>query len=119
MLGVRRDRTTALVGWVYRADAPNAKTKPRELAEDANWCEVQCRNKWTPAIHMPKAAARVDGQVMDIALERLWDVTTAAAKREGCGSRDEFIDLWVSLNGQASWDFNPWVWVVLYEKRKP
>lgn len=118
-LWFRETTAKALSGFVYRADAPNAKTKPRELVEDANWCEVQCRNRWTPAIHMPKVAARVEVQVMDIGLERLWDITTAGAKREGCRDLHEFANLWLSLNGQASWDLNPWVWVVLYEKRRP
>lgn len=119
LLWFRETSARTLGGWVYRADAATKDHRPMHLAAADDWCEKTCRNKWTPAIHMPKVAARVTAEVLDINLERLWDITTAGAKREGCADLHEFTDLWVSLNGQASWDLNPWVWVVLYRKVKP
>jgi len=29
---------------------------------------------------------------------------------------ESFMSLWVSINGKESWDINPWVWVVSFEK---
>lgn len=118
-LWFRETSARTLKGWVYRADAMSKAQRPVHLAAADDWCEKTCRNKWTPAIHMPKVAARVEVEVLDIELERLWDITTAGAKREGCADLHEFTDLWVSLNGQASWDLNPWVWVVLYKRLRP
>jgi len=29
---------------------------------------------------------------------------------------DSFKSLWIKINGQQSWDSNPWVWVISFEK---
>ena len=81
--------------------------------------EGKYRN-WSPAIHMPKAAARIWLEVTGVRVERLQAITEADAKAEGCGShpvgaaRGWFHDLWDEINGPESWDANPWVWVVSF-----
>ena len=101
--------------------------------------------KWRPSIHMPKTAARLFLKVTDIRIERLQDITEDGAKGEGIrsftkddvvfkySSTDEFVwqdaprtakeafeKLWDSCGYKSpkSWPFNPWVWVIEFEKMK-
>lgn len=96
-----------------------------------------------PSIHMPKAAARIWLKVISTRAERLHDITEEDCAREGieyvrdenglnryrhydskAGNEkyyshafaiDSFRSLWVSINGQESWDSNPWVFRVELE----
>lgn len=99
--------------------------------------------KWKPSIHMPKSAARIFLEIVDIKVERLHDLSEEDAKAEGleddnhrCGGFgyyesggeiqecnclafeyppliEGFKYLWQSING--NWDKNPWVWVVSFK----
>ena len=96
--------------------------------------------QWKPSIHMPKAVARIWLEVLDVKIELLWDITENGAIAEGVEQipyfgehiyRDytkpvkpntgcvfpqlSFRTLWQSINGPASWDENPWVWVVKFK----
>lgn len=84
---------------------------------------------WKPSIHMPKAAARIWLKITDIKVERLQDISEDNVKREGAGGnvrqmslyganseQRSFESLWKSINGTHSWNQNPWVWVVSFEK---
>lgn len=44
--------------------------------------------------------------------EYLHLITLNDAILEGVASVDEYRDLWTKLNGRASWDANPLVWVI-------
>jgi len=98
---------------------------------------------WKPSIHMPKSAARIWLKVTELRIERLHNITDQDAIAEGikrevfpqtgsdcyyfypCNDlRDDsyidypktsFYSLWKSINGQESWDSNPWVWVISFE----
>lgn len=88
-----------------------------------------------PSVHMPRWASRLSLEVTDIRVERLNDISEEDARAEGitdggcltCGERepcgcadphpdprDSFIHLWESINGENTWDLNPWVWVVSF-----
>ena len=75
--------------------------------------------KWKPSIHMPKAAAMRWLQVEVIRVERLQDISEEDAALEGCYTRDGFEVIWVKINGQESWDANPWVWVIKFKYSPP
>ena len=94
-----------------------------EWKKDPNCCQV----KWTPSIHMPRFACRTVLEITEVRVERVQDITAEDCQAEGVdcncdGSFDEgvafgnFIALWESINGKGSWDLNPWVWVIAFQK---
>lgn len=125
---------------LYRADADLVKDDSGERT--GWWCgdmflEGAARPwRWRPSIHMPRWASRLSLVITDIRAERLQDISEEGAKAEGCepdrGSivdwghgesmpvyRAGFARLWDGLNGSrpgCSWDANPWVWCVSFER---
>ena len=96
------------------------------------------------SIFMPRWASRITLEVTDVAVERLHDITEADAIREGFQSTslclagttvwhvdpwpttdawasplDAFQGVWRRLNGHASWNANPFVWVVRFNVLNP
>ncbi len=95
------------------------------------------RSCWKPSIHMPKAASRILLEITDVRVERLNAISEEDARAEGiidggclncgepepCGcanpepdATDAFAYLWQSIYGQESWNANPWVWVIEFER---
>lgn len=86
--------------------------------------------KWKPSIHMPRAACRIRLEITDIKVERLQEISREDAIAEGmphqwqkmkCGEflpdpRGEFYITWSKINGAESWNQNPWVWVISFER---
>lgn len=84
-----------------------------------------------PAIHMQKSVARIWLEVTGVRVERLQEVSERDAIAEGVNFRyakDEeglviydgeakrqFESLWQSINGEESWNQNPWVWVIEFK----
>lgn len=90
--------------------------------------------RWTPSIHMPRWASRIDLEVTEVRVERLQDITEEDAKAEGVehvsiadvprqaawSCRQDFSVLWDKINGgKAPWKSNPWVWVVSFKRVRP
>lgn len=94
---------------------------------------------WTPSIHMPRWASRIQLQITNIRVERLQDISESDALAEGCRriegckwrtweeadagipmhdhtARDAFSGLWRAINGEDSWTENPWVWVIEFKR---
>lgn len=79
---------------------------------------------WRPSIHMPRWASRITLRVTSVRVERVQDISEEDARAEGCvgfydrvpSHRETFTDLWISINGAESWEANPWVWVVGFER---
>lgn len=93
--------------------------------------------RWTPSIHMPRWASRILLEITDVRVERLNAISEEDARAEGiidggclncgepepCGcanpdpdATDAFAYLWQSIYGQESWNANPWVWVISFER---
>ena len=101
----------------YKADGPVRWFDGNTFHDDA---------KYRPSIHMPKTDARIWLQVEEIRVERLNEISEEDAIAEGVetlglypgynvSSRGKFEGLWNLINGDESWDANPWVWVVKYK----
>jgi len=94
---------------------------------------------WKPSIFMPKAAARIFLKITNIRVERLNDISEDDAEKEGVEEihpapfifrwKDyvissnqlkcpiiSFYTLWCSINGAKSWNANPFVWVIEFER---
>lgn len=78
-----------------------------------------------PSIHMPRDCSRITLEITDVRVERLQDISRGDAMDEGCpfpnmatgdDPRQWFSGLWSQINGAASWDANPWVWVVEFKR---
>jgi hypothetical protein len=85
------------------------------------------RYRWRPSIHMPRAACRITLEIAAVRVERLHDISRGDAMAEGgqfpnMPRREDpaawFAALWWQINGTASWDANPWVWVVEFRTLK-
>lgn len=81
---------------------------------------------WKPSIFMPRALSRIDLLCTAVRVERLQDIAEADAKAEGCSYpahgpqscyRSAYKSLWETINGEGSWEKNPWVWVYTFERK--
>jgi len=53
--------------------------------------------------------------LIDIDRQRLQDMSHDDAVAEGVQNRDEYKQLWISINGEQSWYDNPDVWVLEFQ----
>ena len=99
-------------------------------SKDPSACVWPSNARWKPSIHMPRWASRITLQVEAVRVERLQDITVADALAEGVGDfatannlggywTTAFARLWEKINGEGSWDANPFVWCVSFSVVKP
>ena len=108
----------------YRADGSTRIIGDRKLPD---------RLGSIPSIHVPRQASRITLEVTDVRVERLQDISEEDAQAEGIHQpaignisvaqkmgvcRYGFANVWESINGEESWDANPWVWVVEFKEVK-
>ena len=74
--------------------------------------------KWWPSIHMPKAYARLWLRITNVRVDKLVTIDYNDAIKEGFDSIDSFKEYWDQLNQKRSysWEQNPWLWVLDFEK---
>ena len=89
--------------------------------------------KVRPSIHMPRWISRITLEVTSIGLEHLQDISVEDMKAEGVEVRQmslygltaeeqrkvylyAFQNLWTEINDEASWNLNPWVWVIRFKR---
>jgi hypothetical protein len=105
---------------IYRAD-PEAEALVSRWRADPNYPQV----KWCPSIHMRRQHSRIALRVTDVRVERLNDISQQDAIAEGMPAQTgpfvhhviaDYRRLWGEINGKESWDANPWVWVVEFER---
>lgn len=84
-----------------------------------------------PSIHMPRWASRITLEITNVRVERLQEISEDDAKAEGCDGKCpigylpayhagpmvyHYSQIWESINGNGSWDANPWVWVIKFKR---
>lgn len=123
-LWVREAWSTAIADYIYKADYEKHPSN----------------GVWKPSIHMPRIASRIDLEIIDVRLERLQDISEQNALTEGIKpikddrgwnkytiqmplasynaptAKEVFEMAWDAINGEGSWDKNPWVWVINFRR---
>lgn len=102
--------------------------------------------RYRHARFMPYWASRIDLEITEIRVERLQEISEGDAEAEGiepprcekcgythldcfvnmdhyrCGAKAPgsavglYRNLWESINGVGSWNANPWVWVIIFQR---
>lgn len=113
----------------YRASEPDTQLMVAPSEKD----DIGMR--WTPSIHMPRWASRINLEITGVRVERLQDISEADARAEGArecdpisgrevllagpSQRGSFVlhyrDIWEQINGAGSWAENPWAWVIEFK----
>lgn len=113
----------------YRADEARRTV-------DAGWegptpqIDAAIGKGWRPSIFMPRWASRITLEITEVRVERLQEITEADARSEGADIigpdgdhwdcyRDAFTYLWGKINGEGSWESNPWVWALSFPPHVP
>jgi hypothetical protein len=128
-----------------KEDCSGSVSMNRYVADDAPVLYSGCENhelngslaQWDytrpvkPSIFMPRWASRITLEITGIRVERLQDISEEDAIAEGVDGEREAIwrgatwydkpkrayrFLFESINGQGSWDANPWVWVIEFKR---
>lgn len=133
--------------WVRETFLPWINTSDSSFSHvaafKADGYELEPGERWKPAIHMPRAACRILLEVTGVRIERLNACTEADAWAEGIEACDGMLDdlkiiaaakrmvltiedaratyaaLWDSINGDGSWETNPFVWVITFRPLLP
>ncbi|MNE18624.1 hypothetical protein D3C81_726350 [compost metagenome] len=122
----RPDPHGPLQRYAYAAECP-----PGSYADEAR---KDMGLKWRPSIHMPRAASRLELEIVAVRVERLQAISRADIRAEGLVCPPElagddvspnyrdwypaaFRALWESTGGD--WVGNPWVWVVEFRRVLP
>lgn len=107
-------------GTIYQADIPE-----EILAEGKGVIT------WKPSIHMSRKRSRLNLEITGVRVERLQEISEHDAYCEGVQLTDEFTGcmedlngsyvtayeyLWKQINGEKSWEENPWVWVIEFSQ---
>lgn len=114
-----------LDGILYAADDSFIPIQnSRQMADE--WVECHDNGKhganWRPSIFMRRWMSRITLEITDVRVERLQDISQEDAAKEGVNfvNTGDFITpyatLWESINGEGSWDANPWLWVIAFKK---
>lgn len=98
--------------------------KPSQLGQErlkavCYHADGKSAGKTRSSLFMPRAASRILLEIVEVRMERLQAISTAAALAEGVGGPDtvrNYANLWNSINGRGSWALNPWVWVVSFKR---
>jgi hypothetical protein len=76
---------------------------------------------------MPRWASRITLELTDVRVQRLQEISEEDAAAEGVEERipfqaerglykPSFKKLWDCINGDGSWDANPWLWAITFKR---
>ncbi len=83
------------------------------------------KDRWKSSRYMPRRASRITLEVTDVRVERVQEITVKQCMMEGIKFEKywdtpyaDFATLWDRINDKRgySWQSNPWVWVIQFER---
>lgn len=106
----------------YRADSDNPR--PGDWPEDVDLDDYFPGTvpHWSSSIFMPRTASRILLEIADVRVERLQEITTDDAYKEGMprgfSNRVPYKKEWDRINAKRGFSFehNPWVWVISFKR---
>lgn len=150
LLPLRRYAQPGDTIWVRETHAHHKQAMGAARDEDGPWVyaadgepalQQRLGDKWTPAIHMPRAACRLLLTCTSVRIERLLDITEADAIAEGIEAyrgplrwvryldamtgqpdhstaRGAYLALWDAINGAGAAAANPWVRSTYFHRKE-
>ena len=132
-------RATDVATLVYKASERNSWTEQTHRVPVAVCNKPATPEKWTPSLHMPRWASRILLEITNVGVQRLQDISSGDAVREGIcqlpasgrycvslgdqyfggasrSAKEVYSWLWSSIYGEESWKANPWVWVIEFKR---
>lgn len=113
---------------IYAANDARVERYPRSEKEREQAVRAMDKHGWTPSIHMPRWASRLQLAVKSVSVERVQEISLDDEWGEGRpvpldwnetgrGFDTWFRTLWDKINAKRGygWDVNPFVWVVKFE----
>lgn len=81
---------------------------------------------WRSPLFMPESASRIKLTITNVRIERVQDISADDCIAEGVWPEEytqcernwlgKWHSQWVAIHGEASWDKNPWVWVISFKQ---
>lgn len=132
-------RATDVATLVYKASERNSWTEQTHRVPVAVCNKPATPEKWTPSLHMPRWTSRILLEITNVGVQRLQDISSGDAVREGIcqlpasgryclspgdqyfggashSAKEVYSWLWSSIYGEESWKANPWVWVIEFKR---
>jgi len=96
--------------------------------------DAQPHSGWQAGIHMPRWASRIDLRITRLRVEKIQDISDADILAEGVqfdnhflnnfftmqkdtvSPKEAYLKAWTQQYGSTSWEVNPWVWVIDFER---
>lgn len=119
--------------------APRELTAAHRIWYEADGPHEPPAGRYRPGMFMPRWASRITLKITGMRVERLQDITADDAMAEGivrlpdggyaadtdgrhyhgASAWYSYGSLWEAINGPGSWEANPWVWVIDFNRVTP
>jgi hypothetical protein len=139
--GAPGDRLWVRETWAVQHEYDAAA--PSEIGASARWHYAATEDlgglRKRPSIFLPRRGSRILLEITDVRVQRLQEISEGDARAEGAQKswtaadlidraagwprlasyRSGFQSLWESINGTGSWDANPLVWAITFQRLEP
>lgn len=119
--------------WVRESTVVHASIREQLCGYRADGCNAtEAFERNMPSIHMRRAHCRITLEVTEVRVQRLQEISEQDSIAEGSkiplaqlpksaqqaawSEKHAFSHIWRAVNGADSWNENPWVWAVTFER---